>query len=134
MLSLWIGWLFGLALAASVVTSGSAQGANEPSVKVIKELIDRAQRTAGPGTQTDVSDEALRAFAIGEKAQTYDAMMSSLRFEKTIAQFQGKRYVFFSRTDEHPQLFGSIELQIILWTDPDDRITSVLAKIFFHTI
>jgi hypothetical protein len=131
MLSLWMRWLFGFALAASVVTSGGAQVANEPSVKVIEELIDRAQRTAGPGTQTDVSDEALRAFAIGEKAQTYDAMMSSLGFVKHINR---PGSVFFRRTDERPQLFGHIELRIILRTDPEDRITSVFAKIFFHTL
>lgn len=133
MLSLWMRWLFGLALAASVVTSASAQVANEPSAKVIEELIDRAQRTAGPrATETDVSDQALRAFAIGEKAQTYYAMMNSLRFEKDINRSRG--YVFFSRTDDHPQLFGNIELRIILRIDSEDRITSVLAKIFFHTI
>jgi hypothetical protein len=135
MLSLWMRWLFGLTLAATVVGSGGAQVASEPSVKAIEELIARAQQTAGPrATETDVSEQARRTFVIGEKSQTYDATMRSLRFEKHINQFQGERVVIFSRTDASAQPIGNKELRIVLTTDPDDRIKSVLAQIFFHTI
>lgn len=128
---------FLLGLAATVLAlAGCAPSSPEAEqAKAIKELILVAEQPKS-WPQKDVSHEAGKIFAIGETAESYAPLMKSLGFKQAISHVRGRRSVsFFKRDLTVPEeIIGHVELRFVLFTDDDDRVQSVLGKIFLHTL
>ena len=128
-----------LALGAG---SGSAQPPKtEEAAQIVQELMELAGRSAAPGLQMDVSDQAKQIFQVGHKAASYEKMMNPFGFKMYVNKIQGRRVVAFTNEDvpvppDNPasRMIGQLELRFVATTDEDDKIQSVIGKIFFHTL
>jgi hypothetical protein len=127
-------------ILALSVASGTAQPTEE-AAQVVQDLMELAGRSAAPGLQMDVSDRAREIFQVGDKASSYEKMMTPFGFKMYVDRIQGRRVVAFTNEDvpvppDNPasRMIGHLELRFIATTDEDDNIQSVIGKIFFHTL
>jgi hypothetical protein len=128
-------FLLGL-VAVALAFSGCGQASPENEhVQAVKRLITLAEQP-GSWAQKDVSRQAREIFTVGETAESYAPMLTSLGFKKYINRVQGRRSVSFSKDDltAPGSIIGRVELRFVLPTGDDDRIQSVVGKIFLHTL
>jgi hypothetical protein len=123
----------GLGSAQSMSENASAKSVPD---KLVENFAEHALSRVGfiPAAQeADVTDRAREIFRIGETAAEYDAMMERHKFNKVVTSSGGQRLVVFSRKEQWGQLAHK-EVRIILYTPDDDRIASLEALVFFHTL
>jgi hypothetical protein len=124
-----------VAVTVGLALAGCGQPApRDEQTQAVEVLIALAKQRHSSGTQRDVSAEAAQIFKVGERAETYAQTMQSLGFEKHTNLSMGRRSVLFTKDLWSRGIFGTLELRIVLPTDKDDRIETVIGKVFLHTL